>query len=100
MQRACGIAVCRIAPLAMETARRAQNLFLALDANANGTRMRNRVVVYVRVCIICTCAYVALLWGCAGAAAGMQRLCGAYSVAVGIMAQELVVACGACARAL
>ena len=31
------------------------------------------------------------------AAAGMQRLCGAYSVAVGIMAQELVVACGACA---
>ena len=35
-----------------------------------------------------------------GAAAGMQRLCGAYSVAVGVMAQELVVAYSACARAL
>ena len=31
-----------------------------------------------------------------GAAAGMQGLCGAYSVAVGMMAQELVAACGAC----
>ena len=76
-------------------ARRAHDLRRALDANANGTRMRNRVIVYVHVCITCTC-----IADVSGAAAGMQRLCGAYSVAVGIMAQELVVACGACARAL
>ena len=31
-----------------------------------------------------------------GAAARMQRLCGAYAVAVGVMAHELVVACSAC----
>ena len=35
-----------------------------------------------------------------GVAAGMQRLWGAYSAAVGTMAQELVVACSACAWAL
>ena len=39
-----------------------------------------------------------------GAAAWMNRLCGAYPVAVGVMAQGLVVACSAyactCARAL
>ena len=32
-------------------ARRPHDLRRALDVNANGTRMRNRVVVYVRVCI-------------------------------------------------
>ena len=62
MQRACGIAVWRIAPLAI--ARRAHDLRRALDANANGTRMRNRVIVHVHVCIICTCTYVAPHWGC------------------------------------
>ena len=43
------VAVRRIAPLTM--ARR------TLDVNANGTRMRNRVTVYVRVYSICTYAY-------------------------------------------
>ena len=57
-----------------------------------------------------SCVRVFVLYICArtwrriadvsGAAARMQRLCGAYAVAVGVMAQELVVACGACARAL
>ena len=45
MQRACGITVWRIAPLAM--ARRAHDLRRAVDANANGTRMRNRAILYV-----------------------------------------------------
>ena len=45
-------------------ARRAHDLRRALDANANGTRMHNRVIVYVRVCIICTYAYVAPHCGC------------------------------------
>ena len=62
MQHACGIAVWRIAPLTM--ARRAHDLRRALDANGNGTRMRNRVIVYVRVCIIYTCTYMAPLCGC------------------------------------
>ena len=35
-----------------------------------------------------------------GAAAGTQTLCGAYLIAVGVMAHEHVVACSACVRAL
>ena len=33
-------------------ARRAHDLRRALDANVNGTRMHNRIIVYVRGCII------------------------------------------------
>ena len=50
MQRVCGIALWRIAPLAM--ARHAHDFRRALDANANGTRMRNCVIAYVHVCIM------------------------------------------------
>ena len=55
---------------------------------------------------MCACVLYAhartwrLIADVSGVAAGMQRLCGAYSVAVGVMAHELVVACSACARAL
>ena len=99
MQRACGITVWRIAPLTM--ARRAHDLRRALDANANVTRMRNR---HAQSCSrVCARVY-ARTWrritGVSGATAGMQRLCGAYTVAVGVMARELVVACSACARTL
>ena len=58
MRRACGIAVWRILPLT--TARRAHDLRRALDVNANGTRMHNRAIVYARVYIICTYAYMAM----------------------------------------
>ena len=75
-------------------ARLAHDLSRALDVNVNGTRMYNRV----RGCIICTYAHV--VSHVSGAAATMQRLCGAYAVAVGVMAHELVVACSTCARAL
>ena len=47
MQRACSMAVWRIAPLTM--ARCAHDLRRALDANAKKRRMRNRVTVHVRV---------------------------------------------------
>ena len=86
--------VWRIAPLAM--AHRAHDLRRALDANVNGTRMHNRTIVYVRVCIICTYAHVAP--HCGFVWCGRQD--GAYAVAVGVMAHELVVACSACAQAL
>ena len=55
------------------------------------------IAVYVHVYIICTWRHIADV---SGAAARMQRLCGAYAVAVGVIAHELVVACSACARAL
>ena len=73
----------------------------ALDANANGTRMHNRVIVYVRVYIYYMYVRVhgAELRMCLVRPPG-RRLCGAYAVAVGVIARELVVACSACARAL
>ena len=74
-------------------ARRAHDLRRALDANVNGTRIHNRIIVYVRVCR-------RRIADVSGAAARIQRLCGAHAVAVGVMAHELVVACSACARAL
>ena len=46
-------------------ARRAHDLRCALDANENGMRMRNHVIVHVHVCIICTCTCVAPHCGCA-----------------------------------
>ena len=88
MQRACGIAVWRIvvwriavwriAPLTM--ARRANDVRRALDANANGTRMRNRAIVHARMCMIYirTRAWRRIA-DVSGAAAGMQimrRICG------------------------
>ena len=51
------------------------------------------IAVYVDVCIIYTWRLIADV----SAAAGMQRICGAYAVAAG--AHELVVAGSACARA-
>ena len=45
-------------------AHRAHDLRRALDVNANGTRMHNRVIVYARVRIICTYAYMAPHCGC------------------------------------
>ena len=62
LMRACGIAVWRIAPLAM--ARRAHDLHRALDVNGNRTRMCNRAIVYARVCVIRMCAYMAPHCGC------------------------------------
>ena len=62
LRLACGIAVCRIAPLTM--ARRAHDLHRALDANGNRTRMRNRAIVYARVCVIRMCTYMAPHCGC------------------------------------
>ena len=58
LRRACfiavwRIAVWRIAPLTI--AHGAHDLRRALDVNANGTCMHNRVIVHARVCIICTC---------------------------------------------
>ena len=73
----------------------------ALDANENWTRMRNRAIAYARVCVLYVCVRTwRRIADVSGAAAGMQRLCDAYSVAVGVMAHELVVACSACAWAL
>ena len=57
LRRACCIAIWRIAPLTM--ARRAHDLHRALDVNGNWTRMRNRAIVYARVCVIRMCAYMA-----------------------------------------
>ena len=81
-------------------ARRAHDLHRALDVNGNRTRMRNRAIVCARVCVIHIvnnmCAYMARIADVSGAAAGMQimrRICGAYAVAVGVIAHELVVAC-------
>ena len=62
LRRACGIAAWRIAPLTI--AHRANELHRALDANGNWTRMRNRVIVYARVCMICACACMAPHCGC------------------------------------
>ena len=44
-------------------ARRAHDLRRALDVNANGTRMHNRVIVYACVCIMCMCTYMAPHYG-------------------------------------
>ena len=70
----------------------------ALDVNANGTRMHNREIVYARVCVIRIRAYVrvhgAALQVCLVRPPGC-RLCGAYAVAVGVIAHELAVACSA-----
>ena len=78
-------------------ARRAHDLRRALDVNANGTRMHNRVCARVRVYYM----YVhgAALRMCLVRPPG-YRLCGAYAVAVGVITHELVVACSACAWAL
>ena len=50
----------------------------ALDANVNGTRMHNRIIVYVRVCI--TYAHVAphcrCVWCGRQDAEIMRRICG------------------------
>ena len=99
-RRACGIAVWRIAiwriaPLTMarraHDVRRTHDVRRALDVNENGTRMRNCVIVYARVCMICTCACMAPLRMCPVLPPGC-RLCGAYAVAVGVITHELVVA--------
>ena len=45
-------------------ARRARDLRRALDVNAKGTRMRNRVIVYVHVYNISTYAHMAPHCGC------------------------------------
>ena len=67
----------------------------ALDVNANGTRMRNRV---------CARVYYMYVHGTALRMCLVRppecRLCGAYAVAVSVITHELVVACSACARAL
>ena len=98
LRRACCIAIWRIALLTM--ARRARDLRRALDVNGNWTRMQNRAIVYARVCVIRMCAYMAPHCRCvlcgrrdADCAAHMRRICGAYAVAVGVIAHELVVAC-------
>ena len=82
-------------------ARRAHDWHRALDVNGNRTRMRNRTIVRARVCVIYTYVRVhgAALRMCLVRPPG-YRLCGAYAVAVGVVAHELVVACSACARAL
>ena len=62
----------------------------SLDANANGTRMYNRVCARVRVYYV----YVhgAVLRMCLVRPLG-YRLCDSYAVAVGVITHELVVAC-------
>ena len=74
--------------------RRAHDLRRALDVNENRTRMRNRAIVCARVCVIRTYVRVhgAALRMCLVRPPGC-RLCGAYAVAVGVIAHELVVAC-------
>ena len=76
-------------------ARRAHDLHRALDVNGNRTRMCNRAIVQ-------SCVRVFVLYNVRvhGAALRMclvwppgYRLCGAYAVAVGVIAHELVVAC-------
>ena len=73
-------------------ARRAHDFHRALDVNENWTRMRNRVCA--RLCYTYVRVYVH------GAALRMCLvrppvcgLCGAYAVAVGVIAHELVEAC-------
>jgi hypothetical protein len=73
-------------------ARRAHDLHRALDVNGNWTRMRNRAIAYARICVIRMCVHGAALRMCLVRPPGC-RLCGAYAVAVGVIAHELVVAC-------
>ena len=75
-------------------ARSAHDLRCALDVNANGMLMHSRVIVYVRVCMICTFACMAphCEWFWCGRrdadyAAHMRFV-------VGVITHELVVACG------
>ena len=69
----------------------------ALDVNANGTRMHNRVcarVSYMYVRVHGAALRMCLVWS------PLLELPGAYAVALGVMTHELVVACSACAWAL
>ena len=72
-------------------ARRAHDLHRALDVN--GTLVRNRAIVCAHVCVIHIYVRVhgAALRMCLVRPPGC-RLCGAYAVAVGVIAHELVVA--------
>ena len=72
-------------------ARRAHDLRRALDVNANGTRMHNRVCARVYDVYV----HGAALWMCLVRPPGC-RLCGAYAVAVGVIMHELGVACSTC----
>ena len=75
-------------------ARGAHDLRRALDVNGNWTRMRNRACA--RLCYTYVHVHVrvhgAVLRMCLVRPPGC-RLCGAYTVAVGVIAHELVVAC-------
>ena len=65
----------------------------ALDVNANGRGMHNRVCARVYHMYV----HGAALRMCLVRPPG---LCGAYAVAVGVITHEIVVACSAFARAL
>ena len=73
-------------------ARRAHDLHRALNVNGNWTRMRNRAIVYARVCYTYVRVHGAALRMCLVRPPGCG-LRGAYAVAVGVIAHELVVVC-------
>ena len=56
------------AALRYGASRRAHDLCRALDVNAHGTRMRNRVIAHARVCFICMAPHCGCVWcGCGDA---------------------------------